>query len=312
MSEIGQLDELGKAGAWRIYGRELRVTNLDKVLFAGQAGREPVTKREFLRYTAKVAPTLLPYLRGRALNLHRYPDGAGTKGFWQKEVPDHAPDWLPRWRNPEASPGETQVYLVVDEPAALIWAANFGALEWHPWTSPIATPHQPSYALIDLDPGENTRWDDILVLARLHRAAFEHLGVTARPKVTGRRGIQIWIPITPGPTFEDTRRWVERLSRTVGAVVPDLVSWKWQRSERGGRARLDYTQNAINRTLVAPYSPRPAADGPVSAPIEWEELDDPTLRPDGFTMHTVLDRLATMGDLFHDVLTEAQKLPALD
>jgi len=201
MGEIGQLDQLGKAGAWHIYGRELRVTNLDKVLFPGE---EPVTKRDFLRYTAQVAPTLLPYLRGRALNLHRYPDGAGTKGFWQKEVPDHAPQWLPRWRNPEAGPGETQVYLVVDEPAALVWAANFGALEWHPWTSPVASPHHPSYALIDLDPGENTRWEDILVLARLHRAAFEHLGVTARPKVTGRRGIQICgRPVQPTPR----RRW---------------------------------------------------------------------------------------------------------
>jgi len=288
-----------------------RVTNLDKVLFPARPGAEPVTKRELLRYTAQIAPTLLPYVRRRAINLHRYPDGAGTKGFWHKEVPEHAPQWLPRWDNPDADPGETRTYLVGDEPAALVWAANFGALEWHPWTSRVDAPQLPTYALVDLDPGDTTRWDDLLVLARLHRTAFEHLGVVARPKVTGRRGIQIWVPVAQGPSFDETRAWVEQLSRTVGAVVPELVSWKWQRSDRAGLARLDYTQNAINKTLVAPYSPRPGAGAPVSAPIEWDELDDPALRPDGFTIRSVLPRLAEKGDLFHEVLRQAQVLPPL-
>jgi bifunctional non-homologous end joining protein LigD len=175
----------------------------------------------------------------------------------------------------------------------------------------VSAPHEPSYALIDLDPGATTRWEDVLELARLHRTAFEHLGVTARAKVTGRRGIQIWVPVETGPSFDETRAWVEGLSRTVGAVMPELVSWKWQRSDRGGRARLDYTQNAINKTLVAPYSPRPGAGAPVSAPIEWDELEDPSLRPDGFTIRTIQPRLAERGDLFRDVLDHPQHLPRL-
>ncbi|MFC7484887.1 DNA polymerase domain-containing protein [Luedemannella flava] len=287
------------------------MTNLDKVLFPGRGGGEPVTKRDFLRYAAVVAPVVLPYLARRALNMHRYPDGAGSNGFWHKELPSHAPEWLPRWDNPEADAGETCTYLVVDEPAALVWAANFGALEWHAWTSTVERPREPTFALIDLDPGDATRWDDLLVLARLHRTAFEHLGVAAFPKVTGRRGIQIWVPVSRGYTFEQTRAWVEGLSRSVGAVVPELVSWKWQKDERGGLARLDYTQNAINKTLVAPYSPRPAAGAPVSAPITWDELDDPSLRPDTFTIRTILPRLSERGDLFADVLRHAQRLPPL-
>jgi bifunctional non-homologous end joining protein LigD len=309
--ELRELDELGRAGTWSVFGRELRVTNLDKPLFPGRDGEEPVTKKELLRYAARVAPTVLPYLTRRPLNMHRYPNGAEAGGFWHKELPTHAPEWLARWENPDADPGETQTYLVVDEPAALVWAANFGALEWHAWTSTVESPRQPTYALIDLDPGAQTRWEDILTLARLHRTALEHLGVTARPKVTGRRGIQIWVPVTAGLSFEDTRDWVEQLSKAVGAVVPDLVSWKWQVTDRGGLARLDYTQNAINKTLVAPYSPRAAAGAPVSAPISWDELDDPSLRPDGFTVRTVIDRLAEHGDLFSDVLTGAQMLPPL-
>ncbi|HJR38490.1 MAG TPA: DNA polymerase ligase N-terminal domain-containing protein [Nocardioidaceae bacterium] len=309
--QLEALDELGAEGTWEVFGRELRLTNLDKVLFPGRDGEAPVTKRELVRYAARIAPTVLPYLAGRALNMHRYPNGADAKGFWHKQRPAHAPEWLTGWDNPEADPGETTTYVVADEPAAVVWAANFGALEWHAWTSLTDQPHRPTYALVDLDPGEATSWEDLLVLARLHRTAFEHTGVRAQPKVTGRRGIQIWVPISRGPTFEDTRAWVEQLSRTVGAVVPELVSWKWEVRERGGKARLDYTQNAINKTLVAPYSPRAAPGAPVSAPIEWDELDDPSLRPDGFTVRTVLDRIAAKGDPFRRVLVDGQILPKL-
>jgi bifunctional non-homologous end joining protein LigD len=309
--ELTELNELGAQGKWHVFGRELRVTNLDKVLFPARKGEKPVTKRDLLRYAAQIAPTALPYLTRRALNMNRFPNGAGSKGFWHKQLPDHAPEWVPRWDNPDADRDEVRTYLVVDEPAALVWAANFGALEWHAWTSPVEAPEKPSYALVDLDPGETTRWEDLLVLARLHRTAFEHLGIKACAKLTGRRGIQIWVPIKPGPDFKKTREWVEQLSKTVGAVVPELVSWKWQRSDRQGLARLDYTQNAINKTLVAPYSPRPAPGAPVSAPIEWEELDDPDLRPDRFTIRDMPARLAEKGDLFRDVLDHPQRLPRL-
>ena len=310
---IEELAGIGKQGTWEVFGRRLRVTNLDKVLFPAPTDGQgsPVTKRELLAYAAAVAPVSMPYLEGRPLNLHRYPDGAEGKGFWHKQVPDHAPDWLTRWDNPEADEGETTTYLVADEPAALVWVANFGALEWHPWTSRTRAVHEPTYALVDLDPGERTSWEDLLTLARLHRTALDHVGVTARPKVTGRRGIQIWIPVVAGYSFEDTRAWVERLSRTVGQVVPELVSWKWEVRARKGLARLDYTQNAINKTLVAPYSTRPAAGAPVSVPIAWDELDDPDLRPDRWTIRTVLDRLATRGDPFRALLGAAQELPEL-
>lgn len=309
--ELAALDDLGAGGTWEVHGRRLKVTNLDKVLFPARPGEEPVTKRELVRYAARIAPVVLPYLQGRALNMHRFPQGAGGSGFWHKELPGHAPDWLPRWDRPDVEPGDTRTYLVVDEPAALVWAANFGALEWHAWTSPTAEPQRPSYALVDLDPGTSTAWEDVVLLARLHRDAFEHLGVRAQPKLTGRRGIQIWVPIAPGPGFDDTRAWVERVSRTVGAVVPELVSWRWGVHERGGLARLDYTQNAINKTLVAPYSPRAAAGAPVSAPITWDELDEDWLRPDAFTLRTVLDRVAERGDPFRTVLARDQVLPPL-
>ncbi|MGH3303982.1 MAG: DNA polymerase ligase N-terminal domain-containing protein [Streptosporangiaceae bacterium] len=309
--ELAALEDLGEQGTWEIFGRKLKLTNLGKELFPGREGEQPVTKRELIGYSAQIAPLTLPYLAGRALNMHRFPGGAGQPGFWNKQLPDHAPDWLPRWRDPSAKPGHTTTYLVIDEPAALVWAANYGALEWHAWTSRTSNPDSPTYALIDIDPGSATSWDEVLVLARLHRTALDHLRVRAQPKITGRRGIQIWIPVVDGLSYHDTRTWVEQLSKTVGAVVPDLISWKWDVSERSGRARLDYTQNVSNKTLVAPYSPRAAPGAPVSAPIDWSELDDPSLRPDGFTIRTILDRITERGDLFRSVQEPGQELPPI-
>jgi bifunctional non-homologous end joining protein LigD len=309
--ELAALDDLGREGDWDLQGRTLRLTNLDKVLFPGRGGEPPVTKRELVRHHACIAPHLLPYLTGRALNLHRYPNGAEHRGFWQKEVPDHAPDWLGRWRNPDADPGETTWYVVAEEPAALAWLANHGALELHPWTSPTHAPDRPSWALVDLDPGTSTSFDDLLVLARLHRTALEHLGVAAAAKVSGRRGIQIWVPVAERYTFPETRAWVESLSRAVGATVPDLVSWAWVKAERGGLARLDYTQNAVNKTLVAPFSARPAPGAPVSMPITWDELDDPDLAPDRWTIRSALDRLAEVGDPLRPLIGLDQELPPL-
>ncbi|MBA3267710.1 MAG: ATP-dependent DNA ligase [Acidimicrobiia bacterium] len=309
--ELSALETMGPKGMWAVQGREVKLTNLDKVLFPAGVDGTPVTKRDVVRYYAQIAPHMLPYLYDRPLNLNRYPDGVDRPGFWHKEVPSHAPEWLQQWRNPEADSGETTCYAVVDSVAALVWMANYGALELHPWTSRIPDVHRPTWALIDIDPGTTTGFDDLLVLSRLYRTALEHLGVVGMPKVTGKRGVQIWIPIADTYTFTDTRTWVEKVSRAVGHTVADLVSWEWHKDRRSGLARLDYTQNAINKTLVAPFSPRPAAGAPVSVPIHWDELDDDDLRPDQWTLRTVLDRLAAHGDPLSPLIGRHQRLPAL-
>ena len=309
--ELESLDHLGSEGRWILQGRELKLTNLDKVLFPGRPGEAPVTKRDLVRYYASIGPAMLPYLVGRPVNLHRYPNGSEKPGFWHKQVPNYAPDWLTRWQYPDAGPGDSECYFVLDSVPALAWMANYAALELHPWTSRIPDVHRPTWALIDIDPGTETTPAEVLVLARLFRAGLEHLGVFGQPKLTGQRGIHIWIPVLPIYTFHDTNAWVEKLSRAVGATVPEMVSWTWQKSARQGRARLDYTQNAINKTLVAPYSARPAPGAPVSAPISWEELDDPGLRSDAWTVRSLPQRVASVGELWAGVNARAQKLPTL-
>jgi bifunctional non-homologous end joining protein LigD len=307
--ELKALDAMDGDGPWAVAGQEVRLTNLDKELFPADGAHAALTKRDLIRYYVSVGTSLVPHLATRGLTLQRFPNGVNRPGFWQKDLPGHAPSWVKSWTY--VGRDGPKRYVVADRVATLAWLAQEGAVELHPWTSTIDAPDRPSYALIDIDPGSATTFDEVLVLARLYRSALEHLGVTGLPKVTGQRGIQIWVPIARRYTFDETRGWVEALSRAVGATVPDLVSWEWSKRDRKGRARLDYTQNAVNKTLVAPYGVRPAPGGPVSAPIRWDELEDETLRPDGWTLRSLPERLRRLGDLFAARAVDDQELPAI-
>ena len=310
-AELDALAAMGKEGVWRLGGHDLKLTNLDKPLFDGDP---PVSKRELIGYFARIAPTMLPHLTDRPLNLQRFPNGAGAPGFWQKDIPSTAPTWLRRWHETGVDGREDRDandHLIADRVATLAWLGNQASFEIHAWTGRLPDPWQPTFALIDIDPGEKTTWEETVTLARLFRTALEHLSVRGYPKTTGKRGIQIWIPIVARYSFQETSTWVERVSRAVGAMVPELVSWEWAKGARKGRARLDYTQNASIKTLVAPYAVRPAPGAPVSAPIAWEELDDPDLRPDRWTIRNIIDRVAERGDLFAGAQTDSQELPTV-
>ena len=256
---------------------------------------------------------MLPHLRDRPLNLHRFPNGAGAPGFWQKDIPSTAPDWLTRWHETgfqEREDRDANDHLLADRPATLAWLGNQASFEIHAWTGKLPEPWQPTFAYIDIDPGEKTTWDETLILARLYRTALQHLGVRGYPKTTGQRGIQVWIPIVPQVRRSPTRASGSRRSRkAVGSTVPDLISWEWAKERAQGRGPSRLHPECQIKTLVAPYSVRPAPGAPVSAPITWDELDDPALRPNRWTVRTILDRVADVGDLFADVQNDAQELP---
>jgi len=322
--ELAALDAMTKDGTWSVGGFELKLTNLDKVLFKPKPGDPepdgsqatgdlpaPVTKRELVRYFARIAPAMLTHLEERPLNLQRFPNGADGPSFWQKDIPETAPSWLRRWREVGVEARSANEHLIADRVASLSWLGNQAAFEVHAWTSRLSDPMTPTFALIDIDPGTDTTWSETVTLARLYRTALGHLGVRGYPKTTGKRGVQVWIPVQSRYAFRETSDWVEKLSRAVGATVPDLVSWEWAKNRRGGKARLDYTQNTYIKTLVAPYAVRPADGAPVSTPITWDELDDPELRSDRWTIRTVVDRVARLGDLFAAAQTDPQVLPPL-
>ena len=288
---------------WEIGPRRLRLTNLDKPLWPAPV----ITKRQMIDYYVRMSPYLLPYLRDRPLSTQVFPEGVTGHSFWRKDKPSHAPEWIDSW----LFEGEraSKRWVVVREPATLGWLANAGVVDLHPWHSRVDAPDRPDWAVFDLDPFEPASFDDVRQIARLVKAALDHLGLRGLLKTSGQTGLQIYVPLRRGPDYSRVRGWVEEVARAIGRVEPDLISWEWAVSRRAGRIRIDYTQNIINKTLAAPYSLRPLPGATVSTPLAWEELDDPRLRPDGWTIDSIGERLARVGDLFSGVLDGDQDLP---
>jgi bifunctional non-homologous end joining protein LigD len=288
---------------WEFAGRELKLTNLDKVFWPNDG----YTKRDLIAHYARFSEIMLPYLYDRPLSTQVFPDGIKGKAFWRKDKPKHAPDWIVSWlyEGEDAS----KDWIIPKEPATLAWAANAGVIDLHPWHSRYDAPYQPDWAVFDLDPFEPATFRDICDVAKLVKAALDHYGLRGLPKVSGQTGLQIYVPIRRGPTYDQVRAWVENVGRAIGRVVPDRITWDWSVAKRTGKIRIDYTQNILNKTLAAPYAVRPADGAPVSMPIAWEELDDPTLRPDGWNMRNAEARVREVGDLFRGVLRGDQDLP---
>ena len=299
---LGELQRLRADDHWEIAGRRLRLTNLDKVFWP----QDGFTKRDMIAHYVRMGAYLLPYLRERPLSMQVFPDGIEGKSFWRKDKPAHAPAWMDSW----TYHGEkTKTYIVVNELATLAWVANAGVVDLHPWHSRVDTPDQPDWAVFDLDPFPPATFQDVIDIAKLVKAALDHYRLRGVLKTSGQTGLQIYVPLRRGPSYDEVRKWVEDVGRAIGQVARDRITWDWAVAERSGRIRIDYTQNIINKTLAAPYSVRPASHAPVSTPIAWEELDDPGLRPDRWTMSTIADRVTAVGDLFHPLLEIEQDLP---
>jgi bifunctional non-homologous end joining protein LigD len=309
--ELGRLDALGRTGTWRLGEHEMSMTDLDRVLFPASSGSVAVTKRDLIRHHALMAPAMLPYLWDRPVRLRRYPSGIDRTGSWQRAVPARTPGWISRWTDTDAGHGQADALLVLDSPAALAWVANRAAVELHPWTSPVRHPQQPTWALIDVDEGADCSFDDVLVVARLCRTALTYLGVDGRPVVTGSGGVQIWIPVADGYTFEATSAWVDSFCGAIGATVPQLVSRDREPAARADRVRLGGMQYASGTAMVAPFGVRAAPGAPVSVPVTWDELDEVDLRPDGWTIVDVDERLQHHGDPLVPLIGAQQRLPTL-
>ncbi|MGH7643508.1 MAG: non-homologous end-joining DNA ligase [Candidatus Dormibacteria bacterium] len=300
LEDLAQLPARG--GPLRVGSRLVPVSRLDKKLWP----EDGITKRELIEYELRISAFLLPHLRDRAVVIQAFPDGIGGKSFWRRVAPDTAPRWIPRWK---AHPGAPTVCPLVQEAAALVWFANQGAIEIHPWHSRRDRPTRPDWAVFDLDPGSEGGWEEAITVARMIKAELDRVGLRAWLKTTGQSGLHIYVPLRRRVEEDQVRVWVGQLASQVARALPDLVSEEWKVGERRGRLRVDYTQNVVGKTLAAVYSPRPAPGAPVSAPIEWDELDrvDPRL----FTIRTVLERVRLHGDLFLPVLRGGQSLPRL-
>ena len=270
-------------------GRTVRVSNPEKVYFSARGE----TKLDLVTYYIAVGPGIVRALFERPCTLQRFPDGAEGEAIYQKRAPTHHPDWVQTARVSFPS-GRHADELCVTEVAAVAWAANLGTIVFHPWPSRRRDTEHPDELRIDLDPQPGTDFDDARRVAVVVHDLLAELGYTGYPKTSGGRGIHIYVRIEPRWGFPEVRRAVLAFSREIERRIPDQVTTKWWKEERGEKVFLDYNQNARDRTIAAAYSVRARPEATVSTPVTWDELADAD--PLDFTIATVPARFARNGD----------------
>jgi bifunctional non-homologous end joining protein LigD len=276
-------------------GRKLTVTHLDKVYWP----QDGYTKGDMIAYYRDVSAVMLPYLRDRPLSLHRFPGGIAEKSFYQKDV-EQAPSWATIVPIESESRGESIRFLVCQDEATLVYVANLGSIEIHPWNSRTANPENPDYLVVDLDPAEQP-FDQVMEVALTTRRVLEGIGSPALVKTSGATGLHIYIPLGARYDYETARTFGRLVGHVVHARHPGNTSLERVPAARKGKMYIDVYQNRRGQTLAAPYSIRPRDGAPVSAPLLWEELQ-PGLTPAAFTIKTMRDRLDRVGDLWASVL----------
>ena len=292
-------------------GRELKLTNLDKVLYP-KAG---FTKGEMVDYYAKVAPTLVPHLAGRPLTLRRFPEGVDDTdaAFFEKRCPKHRPEWVAT--APVEVEKDTIDFCVCEDRATLVWMAQLAAIELHPSLALAEDIDRPTVLAFDLDPGAPA---DVLDCARVGlrlRELFGHFGVECFPKTSGSKGLQVYVPLNNEVSYEETKPLARAIAQLLEKQTPNLVVSKMKKADRKGKVFVDWSQNHSRKTTIAVYSLRARERPTVSTPLTWEEAEAAVERDDReclvFEAAEVLERIERHGDLFAPVLELEQELPEL-
>jgi DNA ligase D-like protein (predicted polymerase) len=297
-------------------GRALRVSSPGRVIFPPD-----ITKLQIVEYHLSVGPGILRALRERPVTLERWPKGVhpGMKlatrdrpndgdGFYQKRVMRGAPEYVETVGIKFPS-GRSADEICPTEIAVIAWAVQMNTITFHPWPVRRADVDHPDELRIDLDPQPGTDFDDAARIAATARELLADLGMRGFPKTSGGRGVHIYVRIEPRWTFTDVRHAAIAFGRELERRRPGEVTTKWWKEERGARVFVDYNQNARDRTIASAYSIRSKPGGPVSAPLDWDELPD--VQPEDFTVPTMPARFAAVGDKHAEIDDQAYSLEPL-
>jgi bifunctional non-homologous end joining protein LigD len=305
---------VGETRQVEVDGKELRLTNLDKVLYPG-AG---FTKGEMVDYYARVAPAIVPHLRGRAVTLRRFPEGVDDldAAFFEKRCPKHRPKWVKTTRV-QAGPNAGKIdFCVCDSRPTLIWMAQLAAIELHPSLSLGRAPKRPTVLAFDLDPGPPADVVDCSRVALRLREVLAQLELESFVKTSGSKGMQLYVPLNVKASYEETRPFAQALAQLIAKQSPDEVLAKMgKKTDRSGKVLIDWYQNNERKTTIAVYSLRARERPTVSTPVTWEEVETVAESGDGsqlvFEASDVIERIEEHGDLFAPVLELKQELPDL-
>ena len=271
-----------------VCGREVRVSNPDKPFFPDVG----LTKIDLVNYYVECQTAVVRHLRERPTTLKRWVDGVGGEPFFQKRVPDSAPDWL-QTATVTFPSGRHARELVANDAAHLVWGVNLGVIDWNPWPVRRTDLDHPDELRVDLDPGPGVPFSEVRDVALSARQVLDEHGLRGYPKTSGSRGMHIYVRIQPHESFEEVRRAALALAREVERRMPGRATSRWWKEERQG-VFIDYNQNARDRTVASAYSVRAVPDARVSCPLEWDEVAD--VEPAELTLKTVPARLRQHGD----------------
>ena len=293
-----------------VAGRTLSLSNLDKVLYPVTG----TTKGQVIDHYARVAPVLLPHLRGRPVTLLRFPNGVDAPSFFEKNAPSHRPEWLRTaevWSN---SGAKSIQFCLLEEPAALVWTANLAAIELHPSLARHPALAEPTMVVFDLDPGPPA---DVLTCARVAlwlREALDRLGLAVWVKTSGSKGLQAYVPLNTPTDYERTKPFALAIGELLARVHPELVLTEMTKASRTAKVFVDWSQNSLTKTTVSVYSLRARERPWVSTPLTWGEVEAAVEAQDAgllrFEASDVHERIDRLGDLFAPLLTTEQTLPA--
>ena len=290
-------------------GRQLKLSNLDKVLYPSG-----FTKGQVIDYMARVAPTAVPHLRGRALTFKRYPDGTDKQGFFEKRCPNHRPEWVSVALGPGDRKGGIE-YCCIEEPAAMVWAGNMAAIELHAPMALAADLDTPRAVVFDFDPGPRTDISDCCAIALRIQDILAAVDLEGCCKTSGSKGLQLYVPLnTDEATHEQAAEFALAAGQVLEKQMPKQVTTVMAKAARPGKIFVDWSQNAHHKTTIAPYSLRARPEPTVSTPVSWDEVErcaagEVELR---FEAADVLARIEEHGDLFAPVLTRRTAPPSLN
>lgn len=272
----------------REFGRvAVELTSLDKIMYPD----EGLTKGDVIEYYTRIAETMLPYMRGRPLNMQRFPNGINEPGFYQKEVPPYFPEWITRVDVEVLETGELQSQVMCNDQATLVYLANQACITPHLWLSPSQHLHHPDKLIFDLDPPDDNKvFATVVDAAQKLRAVLQEKQMRAYVMTTGSHGLHVVVPLDGHADFDASRAFARSIADELAQRNPDHLTTETRLNERHGRLFLDYLRNAYGQTAVAPYALRPFPGAPVATPLEWPELDNPELTSRTYRMDNIFRR----------------------
>lgn len=294
---------MSAALAIRAGRRAVPISHPDKVLFP----RDGIAKADLARYCAAIAPAMLPHVRERPLAMHVFPGGIAGRGHYAKNVQGHFPDWIARATLPKR--GGEITHVLANDAATLVYLSGQNVVTLHVWPARADEPRRPDRVIFDLDPTD-VPFAEVRAAARAVGDALRAEGLVPFAMASGSRGIHVVTPIRRGPEFAAVFRWAKGLGDRLATEHPGRLTTQFYKDKRDAPIFVDTRRNAYAQHAVAPYAVRPRDGAPVAMPLRWEELDDPRLRPDGWTITTARDRVRDEGDPWKGISRRARDMPA--